>query len=494
MDIIINIKGKDIAIYNLNNNTTLGVIDNDYGLIRYLFKILEEYELTKTKNGYLQFENKEGETYLHRIIMEYYAQFDDKLFTILNNSEFEVNHKNKKKWDNRLENLEMVTRLGNERHRRGVTYKDEIVFNTKELFKIKELNIKDKDRKYLEKLSKRNLEFLNSDCLGYTFNNEFYSKAYIKLNNIATFTQLQASNSICMNTLEEFNYIIHSYTKNTIFTYINVEMLKGEYNYHRFKIMCKNNMQLIDKYYKKNKYFRHICNKYKLMNHIIRDEKGELIYPSHIEPNLLIFIYTNLTKGTFHHAYYKNHPITNLDAQAVVLNYKKYDSFKVLFLLELFHRISTKTSSHCQLFYSAHSNTKVKHTPYSFYIPKYTDRLFTTTVLPNSKKLCNMNLSKITHTIVAKNFGLDVANQVYKNPYRTKITLHNYISIDDIKILITSSLLDQLNNYGFITVNQIRRALKDLNEERKNQSLPSIEVYEDEKTKRFIHRNLEEYE
>ena len=131
MNMIVNLFGRQVAIVELKLNKTksevnfynqnpyeydysvsrqaIAEIPNDYGLIRYLMKIFREYELSD-ENGYLKFENRSGkEVYLHRVIMEYYAQFDTKLYTVLTNPDYEINHKNKNKWDNRLENLEFVT-------------------------------------------------------------------------------------------------------------------------------------------------------------------------------------------------------------------------------------------------------------------------------------------------------------------------------------------------------------------------------------------------
>ena len=120
MSFIINLMGKFIVLFSMKTKRIVALIENDCGLIRYILKILRRYEISED-NGYLKFENRRGEVYLHRIIMEYYGQFNVKLFTILNNTEmYEINHKNKMKWDNRLENLEFVTKRGNQRHKRNL--------------------------------------------------------------------------------------------------------------------------------------------------------------------------------------------------------------------------------------------------------------------------------------------------------------------------------------------------------------------------------------
>ena len=86
MEFIVNLAGKIIALYDVEQKKVVALIENDYGLIRHILKILRSYELSTTKDGYLLFENKIGEVYLHRIIMEYYSRFNNKLFNKPNNN------------------------------------------------------------------------------------------------------------------------------------------------------------------------------------------------------------------------------------------------------------------------------------------------------------------------------------------------------------------------------------------------------------------------
>ena len=89
-------------------------------------------------------------------------------------------------------------------------------------------------------------------------------------------------------------------------------------------------------------------------------------------------------------------------------------------------------------------------------IPEYTDFLFISTILPLSKKIYEQDLTKITHTIIAKNDGLEKAQKIYRN-YRSKIkTEKDFISIEDIKAILFSSFIkEKINIYGFITINHI---------------------------------------
>ena len=54
--IIKNKKGNKINFYN----KAVALIEYDYGLVRYILKILREFEISINENGYLQFPNKNG--------------------------------------------------------------------------------------------------------------------------------------------------------------------------------------------------------------------------------------------------------------------------------------------------------------------------------------------------------------------------------------------------------------------------------------------------
>lgn len=135
MNMIINLLGKYIVIADIKLRKVISIIENDLGLIRYLLKVLREYTLSN-ENGYLKFENRSGEVYLHRVIMEYYLQSDTKLYTVLTNPDYEINHKNKMKWNNRIENLEFVTHQNNIKHSKGLEY--ETIMTSQEIIQIKD--------------------------------------------------------------------------------------------------------------------------------------------------------------------------------------------------------------------------------------------------------------------------------------------------------------------------------------------------------------------
>ena len=483
MNFIINLVGKFIILFDMKDKGAVGLIENDFGLIKYFLKILRRYTVTVDKSGYLKFENKKGEVYVHRIVMEYYAQFDDKLFTILNNTgEYEINHKNKMKWDNRLENLEFVTKSGNQKHRIGKRYDDEIVMSSLEIVEIKNRLMKQKqyqaDKKYLEKVSATNKEILNSKSIHWYNDSRLYNNAYIKFNNKTKHIAQISSNIIYINILSYFNNIIFIYLKNTFYTtnYTKsiIQDININYDIYRCRNICKNNIKLLLKYYNKSSIFKKLCNKYKLINHAVKPNKPKkdnknLNYDDYynikkINYNILMDLYCNLISGPLLYTFYKNELFISVSLEHIIFTHGKYNSFKVLYYTELLKRQ--------QVYFNSTS-----HTVSSFLIPEYTDFLFISTILPLSKKIYEQDLTKITHTIIAKNDGLEKAQKIYRN-YSSKIkTEKDFISIEDIKAILFSAFIkEKINIYGFITINDIRKELQLLNDEKKRQGLPFREI------------------
>lgn len=460
MNMILSLAGKAVVILDVEKGKIIGVIENDLGLIRYILKIFREFDLS-INNGYLQFENKEGESYIHRVILEYYSQFNTKLFTILSNaSVYEVNHKNKKRWDNRIDNLELVTKRGNLKHKESLKYEDEIVMSTEELIQIKE-NLQQRkqynsDKKYLEKVSHNNFEYLNSDYIN--IKKEFFDNLYIRFSNTTLLQHIIPSNTIYINNLSELNNSIKYILKNTFST--KSTYIITNYKIYRCKNILQNNLNLLIKYYRINKYFREICNKYKLINTSINSNNTKFL-----EHNILIDLFYFLLPNPLPINFNKNQLYISTSVKDITLTYKKYNSFKVLYFLQLLERK--------RVYYDQY-----KHTVSSFIIPKYTDELFNTVVLPRSQDLLKQNLSTITHTILTKNSSLEIANEVYRDDSKTHTTERNLITIEDIKTVLYTTLLEKIKLYGFITINDLRKELELLNNKRKRDGQPFIEIKE----------------
>jgi len=230
MNFIIDISEEFVILVNIETIKVLAIVDKDFGLIRYITKITSQYIFDTNKSGYVQVPNRqEGQTLLHRIILEYYSQFDVKLFTVLNNEDYEVNHKNKLVWDNRLENLEIVTHLGNMLHKEGKDYSTEIVMTTDELLKVRDERITTKQYKlhelHFDKVSSRNDVILreNKNYL------DLFENLYLRFNSITFYSTKNTHTSTDTIDREYLEHkIFSSSTSNLFYKYIEKDLINKQ--------------------------------------------------------------------------------------------------------------------------------------------------------------------------------------------------------------------------------------------------------------------------
>lgn len=482
MNFIINIFGKYMVIVDLNNRTVISIIEYDYGLVKYLNKILSEYTADNQNRGYIHFDNKNGETYLHRIILEYYSQFNTKLCKLLSNKSYEVNHINKKVWDNRLENLELVTRTGQERHKCGLKYDGEIVMTTEEILNIKNMLLKNKqyqsDKKYLEKVShavnqafKGNIHYIEL---------KIFDNPYVRFNNLKGQLLKSIEKAGGISTYEGVKYINFYIEENTFFEEYKTHVLIVNYNKYRYKKIIIHNLRLIRKYYKQNRYFKMVCNKYNLLNieEEIEEESeddSEESLKVHlgdnlklISRNIIIDLFINIFES-MPLKFYKNQLYMMLSIKDVIITKGKYNSMRVLYLLKLLIRKKSKCYRKC-------SELREETAVSSFFIYKYTDEMFKSHIIPISKKLIKLNLSTITYTIIEKNFSTEIADFVYQSPTRKKISQKSLVTISDIEKIFSSFLLNKIRKYGYITISDIRCELIKINNIRRNNRKDYIKI------------------
>lgn len=165
MTAIVNIANEIVLLVDMKLIKAIGIIDLDYGLIKYLLKILSEYSISVDRHKYLHIENRlDGATLVHRIILEYYAKYDKKLRQALEDNKLEVNHIDKNVWNNKLENLEIVTKADNLKHRYNKDY--EVYLTSSYICEIQEkLKNKSNYRKnkmQIENAAKKNDEMLSA--------------------------------------------------------------------------------------------------------------------------------------------------------------------------------------------------------------------------------------------------------------------------------------------------------------------------------------------
>ena len=488
MNFIIDISNEFVVLTDIEKKKVLAIVDKDFGLIRYLLTITKEYIFDTNKSEYVQVPNKQnGEILLHRIILEYYAQFDDKLYTILNNSDYEVNHKNKLVWDNRLENLEIVTPYGNKLHEAEKDYAKEIVMTTDELLKIQnKLKSTDKYRKdkvYLDRARRKNEQILKNKS-GYS---DLFRNMYLRFSN-GIFCE--ANNTTFLTDtidIEKITNIIFCYKKSNIFynyisnelsnydsisniaRYINIFIrnIVTEYKFFYVRNVLNNNIKLLIEQTRKKDLLK-VFNKYKIFNFDLQDTHNLL-------PTLFIDIKRELVQFTI----YKNdillsYKVCNLSG------YKKYDTFRVIYLLGLLKRLPKPKQSlnwfnHLSIEYKNYYTYFQRLNPFSFknrcntpsffVIPRWNEDTFEEASI-RASKLLKSNLSTISHFTIQTIFGKAIADEVFQNPKCNSNTARATRTNQDINDILYS-LLEQAQKDGFILLEEILEELQYLNYKRK---------------------------
>ena len=482
MNLIIDISEEFVILVDIETKKVLAIVDRDFGLIRYITKITREYIFDTNRSGYIQVVNRQdGETLLHRIILEYYSQFDIKLFTVINNENYEVNHKNKKVWDNRLNNLEMVTHLGNMLHKEGKDYSAEIVITTEELLKIRNKRNHTKQYKlqklHLEEINNRNNIILMEES-NYT---KLFESLYLKFNSItfyATKNTYTLTDTINREELE--HKLFSSSTSNLFYKYIEKDLITkkdvpnitkyiSKYinifisnivdNYRRYYLenIINNNIDLFNKYLNKSNlelYERfNICN----FNYTKQNSDVE----EYLKHNILQNFFTVLI-SSLPFTINKNNILVGVSIKDLFTTYKRYDTFRVLYDLGLFIKLKKPPKSNNYFF---NSFVKTIHTPSFICIPRWNDKTFTL-VNQRVKEILKSDIKTYTHYIATANFGEERADNIYKNPVCNSNTAKSTITNQDINDIILS-FQDQLQKDGFILLEEILEELEGINERRK---------------------------
>ena len=213
MIVITNIENKVVMLQKLICNGSkymyrklqeknVGIIDTDYSLLRYLGKETTYRTININRSGYPTITREDNTTTtLGRFILEYYSRYDEHLKQILNNADFEINHKNRNKLDNRIENLEIVTHSDNVKHVYGTSYN--VAYSTEQLKQLQEQNLQQKqqviDEKYLKRMSCLFYKFMKNNTLDIAL----LKCCYFKFRVIKSRSKQNTSNSIEINKKKE---------------------------------------------------------------------------------------------------------------------------------------------------------------------------------------------------------------------------------------------------------------------------------------------------
>ena len=436
------------TMYKKLDEKNVGIVDLDFSLIRYLCKEISLRDVNINRSGYPTIKRKDNKTtMLGRFILEYYSKYDEELKQILNNTEYEINHKNRNKLDNRLENLEIVTHSNNIKHSKGKSY--EVFYSTEKLKLLQEQNIQDKqqivDEQYLKRMSglfhdfKMNIrdERMLKCCYCYlsfkyiNSNKDNNTSKYIDINKNIDLRKYKLMKNFCTNKL------------------LHLEQRKREFI---FKTIINNNKNLLNRYNTRYPYIKEVLKKYKLVDNEFKDK---LNFEHSNSKNLLYDLFEDIFNSN-------KYVIDNGD---IVINVTlknffnvrgKYKSFLVLYLLGLLKRKKDYSKPNT-------STRKYIHTPSFIKIPVYTDDLLKQTN-ELSKELLELNLNKFTYFLVRQEFGEDLADEIYKNNKSKSKYKYSVRSKEDIINFLKTD--EELYKQGFITKEEIFEHIEFLNIQR----------------------------
>lgn len=454
-----------------------------HGLIKYLLTITREYIFDTNRSGYIQVVNRQdGETLLHRIILEYYSQFDIKLFTVINNENYEVNHKNKKVWDNRLENLEIVTPTGNKLHEYNIDYGTEIVMTTDELLKIRDKRNLTKQYKlqklHLDEIKSRN-EVILMEGRNYL---ELFENMYLKFNSITFYSTKNTHTSTDTIDREYLEHkIFSSSTSNLFYEYIekdvltkqnvpNISLYISKYihificniidEYRRYYLIniINNNIDLFNKHL--NKTNLEIFEKFNVCNFNYTKYNCEI--EEYLKHNILQNFFTVLiTSLPF--TINKNNILVAVSIKDLFSAYGKYNTFRLLYDLGLLEKVKNTSKSNNN--FSFNSFYKIIHTPSFICVPRWNEDTFKR-VNQRVKEIRRIGIKTYTYYIATANFGEERADNIYKNQVCKSNTAKSTRTNQDINNILLS-FQDQIQREGFILLEEIFEELKGINERRK---------------------------
>ena len=464
MVIITNLDDKVVILEKLICNGTktmyrelkgvrVGIIDIDYSLLRYLGKELIFKTIKINNSGYPIIKRGNNTvTTLGRFILEYYSKYDENLKEILNNSDYEINHKNRNKLDNRIENLEIVIHSDNIKHCKGTNYN--VLYSTEKLKQLQKRNINQHkhsvDRKYLNRINGLFYKFMRTGTVDEKLLKCCY--CYLGFKYIKMIQPNNTPNSIEINKKKDLNKYIFM-TKLCTNALIYLEQKKKELIY---KTIINNNIKLLNRYIVRYPYIEQVLKKYKLIDY---NYKEKLNFEHSNSRNLLLDLYKDI---------YDSNKYTIEDGDiltTVTLKYffnvrGKYKSFLVLYLLGLLNRRDDISKPNTTSIYNVHTPSFIK-------IPVYTDSLLKR-ANELSKDLLELNLNKFTYFLIRQEFGEETADLIYKNStsklhykdcVRAKEDIINFIKTD--KDLYIHGFMTKEDIFDYLQYLNTQRTIKD---------------------------------
>ena len=431
----------------------VGIIDVDFSLIRYLGQATEIKDININNCGYIIIKrDNDTTTTFGRFILEYYSKYDDRLKEILKNKEYEINHINSDKLDNRIENLEIVTHQDNIRHSKGLNY--DIIYKSEDLKLLQEMNKNKKkqeiDKQYLNRISGIFFKLYNS----YMENKEckldikILKCCYLKFKNNKTKSNIKEQEireSKDLTTLKQYKLMSYFHT-----TFIKTILQKKKQ--YIYKKVVGNNITLLNKYIERYPTLKNIFKKYKIMD---KEFKEELKFDKSNSRNILIDFFTDIYRFNWYVVENGNILLT-VNIRNFINVKGKYKAFLTLYLLGLLKRQNDISKPNT-------ISNRLVHTPSFIHIPFYTDELLKQ-ANNIAKDLLSLNLNKFTYFLIRQEFGEEIADFIYKNKKSKSNYKYGLRAKEDILEFISTD--KDILNFGFMKVEEIFEHIQGLNVQR----------------------------
>lgn len=433
--------------------TNVGIIDVDFSLIRYLGQVTEINDININNCGYVIIKRDDDTTTtLGRFILEYYSKYDDRLKEVLENKEYEINHINRDKLDNRIENLEIVTHQDNIKHSKGLNY--DIIYKSEDLKLLQEMNKNEKkqeiDKQYLNRISGLFFKLYNS----YMENKEckldikILKCCYLKFKNNKTKSNIKEQEireSKDLTTLKQYKLMSYFHT-----TFIK-EVLQKKKQYI-YKKVVGNNITLLNKYIERYPTLKNIFKKYKIID---KEFKEQLKFDKSNSRNILIDFFTDIYNFNWYVIENGNILLT-VNIRNFINVKGKYKAFLTLYLLGLLKRQNDISKPNT-------ISNRLVHTPSFIHIPFYTDELLKQ-ANNIAKDLLSLNLNKFTYFLIRQEFGEEIADSIYKNKKSKSNYKYGLRAKEDILEFISTD--KEILNFGFMKVEEIFEHIQGLNVQR----------------------------
>lgn len=453
---------REVKLFDMQpKEFDFGIIDVDYSLIRYLGQVTEINDININNCGYIIIKRRDNTTTtLGRFILEYYSKYDKKLKEILENKQYEINHINSNKLDNRIENLEILTHQDNIKHSKGLNYN--VVYKSEDLKKLQKLNKKEEiDKQYLSKISslffKSYKKYVKDEII--KFDTKILKCCYLKFNNN------KFKSNIKEQSVRESKYIsnLNEYKLMSIFnTFFIKEVLKQKKKYIYEKII-KNNISMLNKYINRYSAIKQILKKYKIID---KDFKEELKFDRSNSRNILLDFYKIIYDLNRYIIEDGNILLTTSIKDLIFVN-GKYKAFLALYLLGLLKRQNDISKPNI-------ISNRIVHTPSFIHIPFYTDEILKQ-ANKIAKKLMFLNLNKFSYFLIRQEFGEEIADSIYKNKKSKANYKYCLRAKEDIIEFIKTD--KDILNFGFMKIEEIFEHLQGLNNQRKIREEDYNEIY-----------------